>query len=355
MRTFTRGRALAGLVLTLGLVATACGGSTTSDTTSTTGGDVSGTVLIAGSSTVAPIAELVSEDYSSTAPGVSAPVEVTGTGGGFKDRFCTGETAISNASRPIKDEEKELCADNGVENILELRIGIDGMTVMTSTNNDQIAECLNFAEIYALVGPESSDVTSWADANALVAELGDHASGEEFPDVPLTTAGPGTESGTYDSFFELAIEGIAGDRVESGDLSEDHGKFRDDWTGNNDDNVIISGITGNDYSFGWVGFAYYVEVADQIRAFDVAGDDGTCVTPSADTIASGEYPLARDLYVYVNLDQLDGADGEAIEGWIDYLLSDAGYDLVAEAGYVQLEEDAWAETVETWDAREPNV
>lgn len=361
MRTFTRGRAFAGLALTLGLVATACGGSTTSGTSDTTGttttggGDASGTVLIAGSSTVAPIAELVSEDYSSTAPNVSAPVEVTGTGGGFKDRFCTGETAISNASRPIKDEEKELCADNGVENIIELRIGIDGMTVMTSTNNDQVAECLNFAEIYALVGPESTNVKSWADANALVAELGGHASGEEFPDVPLATAGPGTESGTYDSFFELAIEGMAGDRVESGDLPEDHGKFRDDWTGNNDDNVIISGITGNDYSFGWVGFAYYVEVADQIRAFDVAGEDGTCVTPSADTIASGEYPLARDLFVYVNLDHLDGADGEAIEGWVDYLLSDAGYDLVAEAGYVQLEEDAWAETLEAWDAREANV
>jgi phosphate transport system substrate-binding protein len=358
MRTFTRDRALAGLVLTLGLVAAACGGSetSTSDTTGTTdGGDVAGTVLIAGSSTVAPIAELVSEDYSAVAPGVSAPVEVTGTGGGFKDRFCTGETAISNASRPIKDEEMELCAGNGVENILELRIGIDGMTVMTSTNNDQIAECLSFAEIYALVGPESGDVTSWADANALAGELGGHASGEEFPDVPLTTAGPGTESGTYDSFFELAIEGIAGDRAESGDLPEDHGKFRDDWTGNNDDNVIISGITGNDYSFGWVGFAYYIEVADQIRAFDVAGEDGTCVTPSADTIASGEYPLSRDLFVYVNLDQLEGADGEAIEGWVDYLLSDAGYELVAESGYVQLEEDAWAQTLQAWDAREANV
>jgi phosphate transport system substrate-binding protein len=353
MREFSRNRRLTtAAVASLALVATACG----SDTTAITANDavsvavdtsVTGTVRIAGSSTVGPISELVSEDYSSAAPGVTAPVEITGTGGGFKDRFCLGETVINNASRQIKDSELELCAENGVMNILELKVAIDGMTVMTSTSNDSGVTCLNFNEIYALVGPESRGVESWSDANALVAELGGGAN-DAFTDVPLDTAGPGTESGTYDSFFELAIEGIAEERAQDT-------KFRPDWTGNNDDNVIISGLSGNKYSFGWVGFAYFVEVSDQVNAFEIQDEAGTCVAPSADTIASGQYPLSRDLYVYVNLDALDTDDGAAVEGFVDYYLSDAGYELVAEAGYVQLTTDSWDATVAAWDARSANV
>ncbi len=348
MRSTTR-FATAGLAA-FALAATACGSSSGTATSAAGAPEVTGatgTVAVAGSSTVGPIAELVSEDYTSQESGVTAPVEITGTGGGFKERFCTGEAAINNASRTIKAAELELCAENGVTNILELRVAIDGMTVMTSRDNDTDVTCLNFNEIYALVGPESGDVETWSDADALVTELGGgHNAG--LPDVALTAAGPGTESGTYDSFFELAIEDLADERGQEG-------KFRPDWTGNNDDNVIIQGIAGNTYSFGWVGFAYFNEVSDQVKAFDVASEDGTCVAPSADTIASGEYPLARDLYVYVNLDLLEGANGAAIEGYVDYFVSEAGYDLVDEAGYVQLTPDAWAETVAAWDARTANV
>lgn len=352
MQISPRRKALAGLVLSLALVASACGGD--ADAGSDGGddgeaaGDAVGTIPIAGSSTVFPITTLVAEDFVAEAPeGSNASVESTGTGGGFADHFCLGETAINNASRAIGEDEIDLCADNDVTNILELRVGIDGMAVLTSSDNDAIAECLNFAELYALVGPES-EAASWADANAMVTELGGHASDGPFPDVPLTTAGPGTESGTYDSFIELALEGLAEERgVEPG--------VRADWTGNNDDNVIIQALTGNQYSFGWVGYAYYTEVADQLRAFEIADDEGDCVAPTDDVIADGSYPLSRPLFVYVNLDKLDTEYGDSLEAFVDHYVSDAGKALVSEAGYVELTDDAWAETVAAWEDKTSNV
>jgi phosphate transport system substrate-binding protein len=354
MRLSTRARTATGLVLALALVVSGCGDSDDGDGDAATSGDggeaasdASGTVPIAGSSTVFPITALVAEDFRTDAPDADAVVESTGTGGGFADHFCLGETAINNASRAIADDEIDLCAENGVENIVELKVGIDGMAVLTSAANDAIAACLNFTELYALLGPES-EATSWADANALVAEIGEHASGEEFPDVELSTAGPGTESGTYDSFIELALEDIAEERgVEPG--------VRADWTGNNDDNVIIQGLAGNQYSLGWVGYAYYTEIAGELRAFEVAGEDGECIAPEDDVIADGTYPLSRPLFVYVNLDKLDEDYGGALQAFVDYYVSDAGRELVTEAGYVQLTDDEWAATVEAWEAQAPNV
>lgn len=346
MRRSNRTRLFAVGVTTLALFAAGCSSDDPQDNGTggeTQGGGGTGTVPIAGSSTVGPISELVAADF-----GGNAAVEITGTGGGFRDRFCVGETAVQNASRAIEDEEITLCADNGVTNILELKVGVDGMAVMTSANNDVIGECLSFGELYALVGPESGDVADWADANALADEIGGRAHGT-FPSAALVTAGPGTESGTYDSFIELALEGIAEER-------EQEPGVRPDWTGNNDDNVIIQGIIGNDTSFGWVGFAYYSEVSDQVRAFEIAGEDGTCVAPTPETIASNDYPLSRDLYIYVDLDKLDDEEyGAALEDYVDYYMSDAGNALVAEAGYVQLTEQAWAESVAAWEAKASNI
>ncbi len=357
MRTPLRGTALAGVLLSLSLIAAGCSSDDATDSTDAAasdngdgggGSEVSGTVPIAGSSTVFPISTRVAEDFAATHPDANATVESTGTGGGFSDNFCTGDTAINNASRAIKDEEIELCAENGVENILELQVAIDGMAVMTSIDNDAIAACLDFAELYALVGPESGEVDSWADANDIVAATGAHASGEEFPDVELSTTGPGTESGTYDSFIEIALEGIAEEQgVEPG--------VRPDWAGQNDDNVIIQGITGNQYSFGWVGYAYYLEVQDQIRAFEIADEEGNCIEPSDETIASGEYPLSRPLFIYVNLDKLDEDYGSALAAYLDFYMGDEGYGAVSDVGYVALTDEAWAETQAAWEAQEPNV
>lgn len=372
--TFPRGKAVAGLLLSLSLIATGCGGDdATEDTTDTAeetgaeetaaetgdeetaaeGGDegtdgATGTIPIAGSSTVFPISTRVAEDFAAENPGANATVESTGTGGGFADNFCTGATAINNASRAISEEELALCAENGVENILELRVAIDGMAVLTSPDNDAIGECLSFDEMYGLVGPESGDVASWADANAIIDELGGHVSGEPFPDVPLSTTGPGTESGTYDSFIELALEGIAEERgVEPG--------VRPDWAGQNDDNVIVQGLAGNQYSFGWVGYAYFLEVEDQLRAFQVADEEGNCIEPNDETIASGEYPLSRPLFIYVNLDKRDEDYGSALDAYVDYYMGDGGYQAVADVGYVQLTDESWAETQAAWEAKESNV
>lgn len=343
MRMSSRRKALAGAVLSLSLAAAACGDSADAPDSARVG-----TVPIAGSSTVFPITTLVAEDFVAQAPeGSNAAVESTGTGGGFADRFCVGETAVNNASRQIKQEEIDLCNDNAVTNILELKVGIDGMAVLTSADNDAVASCLNFAELYALLGPESQ-AAAWADANPMVTELGGHASGEEFPDVNLVTAGPGTESGTYDSFIELALEDIAEERgVEPG--------VRADWTGNNDDNVIVQALAGNQYSLGWVGYAYYTEVADQLKAFEVADDAGNCIAPEDDVIADGTYPLSRPLFIYVNLDRLDSEYGDSLKAFVDYYMSDAGTALVSEAGYVELTDQAWNETVSAWQDRTANV
>lgn len=358
MRTPLHAKAVTGLVLSLSLVVTGCSGDTDGsndtaapDAANTPDGadsGATGTVPIAGSSTVFPISTRVAEDFAVANPGANATVESTGTGGGFSDNFCTGATAVNNASRAIKDEEVALCADNGVDNILELQVAIDGMAVMTSLDNDAIGECLTFAELYGLVGPESGDVSSWADANPIVAQAGAHASGQDFPDVELSTTGPGTESGTYDSFIEIALEDIADEQgVEPG--------IRPDWAGQNDDNVIIQGIEGNPHSFGWVGYAYFLEVSDQLRAFQIADEDGNCVEPNDETIASGEYPLSRPLFIYVNLDKLTEDYGSALEAYVDYYLGDEGYQTVSDVGYVALTDEAWAETVAAWDARVSNV
>ena len=355
MRRSQRTRQFAVGLAAIALVAAGCGGDTTNDPAGGNGDVPSGTVPIAGSSTVEPISTLVAEDF-----GGDAAIEITGTSTGFGEHFCEGLTVINNASRPIKDTEVQQCADNGVTNILELKVAIDGMTVVTSNDNDLGITCLSLSEIYALLGPESGPngafpAVNWGDADALADEIGDRAN-DSFAgaDAPIAFSGPGTESGTYDSFFELAIEDIA--EAREVDTSEKASFFRDDWQGNNLDTATQTAITGNQYSIGWFGFAFFVGIQDQLTAFDIMDEDGNCITPTPDTIASGAYPLARDLYIYVDLDRLDDPEyGAATVAYIDYYLSDAGFDLVAEAGYVNLDEAAWAETNAAWDARAANV
>src|SRR5690606_32782381 len=166
-------------------------------------------------------------------------VDGPGTGDGFA-LFCDGEIDIADASRPIKDEEVAVCEENGIEYV-ELKVAYDGMSVMTNPNNDAV-DCLSFADLYALTGPESEGFETWADGQAIADELG---STTELPDAPLDLTGPGTESGTYDSFVEIALEGIAEERGQEATT-------RTDYDANADDNVIISNIESSDTSLGWV-------------------------------------------------------------------------------------------------------
>jgi phosphate transport system substrate-binding protein len=318
------------------LLATACGG----DDGGSSGGD--GDIVISGSSTVEPISSLVAEQFSAANPDIAISVDGPGTGDGF-ELFCAGETAISDASRPIKDEEAEACAANGIE-YTELRVGIDGLSVLTNPANDAV-ECLDYAGIYALVGPESIGVGSWSDGADLAEELGSEYAGD-LPDQSLDITGPGEESGTYDTFVELVIEETAEERG----LADEEIATRPDYTSSPNDNVIIDGISGSDSSFGWVGYAFFVENEGTVSAIEVADEEtGACVAPTDETIASGEYPLARDLFIYVN--DASAAETPAVADYVDYYLSDDGYAAVAEAGYVRLTEEAWSETQAAWEAQ----
>jgi phosphate transport system substrate-binding protein len=328
----SRLRWLPALVVSLTLVAAACG----DDSGSSEGG--SGDIVISGSSTVEPISSLVAERFAA-ANDVSVAVDGPGTGDGF-ELFCNGETDVSDASRPIKDEEAEICAANGIEYI-ELRVGIDGLSVLTSPDNDAI-ECIDFAGAYALVGPESTGFSNWSDAVDLADEVGSDYGGD-LPDAPLDITGPGEESGTYDTFVELVIEDEAEERDQDA-------VTRPDYTSSPNDNVIIDGIIGSDSSFGWVGYAFFVENEGVVKALEISDpDSGDCVAPTDETIASGEYPLSRDLFVYVNQARAD--EKPALVDFVDFYLGDDGYAAVAEAGYVQLGADAWAETQTAWTGR----
>ena len=304
--------------------------------------DVSGSVTISGSSTVEPISVRVAELFRDVAPDVNVTVDGPGTGDGFK-LFCAGETDISDASRRIKDAEAEDCAAAGI-NWIELRVGIDGIAVMTNLNNDAV-DCLNFEDLYAIVGPESQGYSNWSDAAGLAAELG---SGTSFPDLELDITAPGAESGTYDSFIEIVLEDIGDHRAEDGVISEDEAATtRPDYVSAADDNVIVQGIEGATGSFGWVGFAYAVHA--DVKLVDIDGGDG-CVAATPESIASGEYPVSRSLYIYVNADK--AASSEAISAYVDFYMSETGLvQAVSDVGYVVLTEDARSATAANWAGR----
>ncbi len=185
--------------------------SSDDDGDDTSSGDESssdgGSVVVSGSSTVEPITIAVAEKYNAEYPDVEVSVDGPGTGDGF-ELFCNGETDINDASSKVKDEQIEACESNGIE-FIELRIGNDGIAVMTNEANGDV-ECLHGGDIYGLVGPESQGFGTWADANEIASELG---SPGDLPDVPLEITGPGEESGTYASFVELALEDFARRRL----------------------------------------------------------------------------------------------------------------------------------------------
>ncbi|MDB4206210.1 substrate-binding domain-containing protein [Acidimicrobiales bacterium] len=344
---------IASLVLMLALIAVACGDSgdvtdgesassqptadqgTTEETTiaPVDPSDLEGEIFISGSSTVEPISVRVAELFEEVAPGVFVDVEGPGTGDGFK-KFCSGETDISDASRQIKDAEAEECAAAGIE-FTEVLVGIDGIGVMTSENNTAV-ECVTFGDLYGLVGPESDGVTSWADANDIT--------GVGLPDAPLTIFGPGEESGTYDSFIEIVIEDIAEERGQEAST-------RSTYSPSADDNVILSGIQSSDTSLGWVGFAFAAN-AEGSKLLQVDGGDG-CVEATPATIASNEYPVSRNLYIYVN--NAKAAANPALAGFVDFYTTTGLIDAVSQVGYVQLASAAMAETQAAWAARGADV
>lgn len=233
---------------------------------------LSGEVIVDGSSTVQPLTAAAGELFKETEPGVNVSVGTSGTGGGFKV-FCTGETDISNASRPIKDEEAELCAENGVE-YTQLQVATDAITVVVSADNDFI-QCLSMDELATLWGPEAEGtVMTWDQVNPA------------FPNEPVELYGPGTDSGTFDYFTD--------------EVNGEEGASRSDFNASEDDNVLVQGVQGSPLALGYFGYTYYEENAESLHAVEIDSGDG-CVAPSAETAADGSYtPLARPLFIYVN-------------------------------------------------------
>lgn len=319
-----------GLALALG--AASCGG----------GGDgsgLTGTISISGSSTVEPISSLVAELFNETNPDVVISVDGPGTGDGF-ELFCKGEIDVSDASRPIAQDEIDACEKGGID-FVELEVAFDGITVMAHPGTD--VSCLNTGDLYALFGPESAGVDTWAAADALAAEV-DGTGG--FPDAALQITAPGEESGTYDAFIELA--GIAGTAESRGLPEGETGALRADYQSSANDNVIIQAIEGSPGSLGFVGFAFAEEAGTSVTEIEIDAGDG-CVAPSAETIADGSYPLSRSLYIYVNTGV--AATNDALRSFVDYYLTEDGLGLaVEEAGYVPLPPERAEATAAAWEA-----
>jgi len=314
---------LLALAFALALVAGACGDDDDGAAgnpggSGGSGGGVRGSLTVTGSSTVEPISRAVADAFSSANRGVTLSVEGPGTGDGF-ERFCDGDADVTGASRAIREEEVRACEDAGVP-FLELKVGDDGLTVATSTSHAAV-DCLSFEQLYALLGPESTGFDNWSDANELAVELGGEG---DLPDAPLTVIGPGEESGTYDFLVEEAIAPFAEERGEEAES-------RPDYQASPNDSVIVEGVQGSDTSLGWLGYAFYAEEQDAIKALEVDGGNG-CVAPSPATIGDGTYPLSRPLFIYVNTAK--ASYGSAVAAFVDHYLSDEGLANVEEVGYV---------------------
>lgn len=318
----------------------------------------SGEVNVTGSSTVEPITSLVAELFAEKNPDVSVRVDGPGTGDGFK-LFCVGDADIADASRTIKDEpgEAPTCEENNIA-YTELPVGLDGLTVIVNKDSTLKLKCLSQADLYALFGPESSG--DLAADSAIAEEL------ETTQGLPATGTvkkfTPGPESGTYDSFIELGYEDIMAERLDAGKIT--------DTTTNDDgeeepteplisdgqfpnDNDIVKRVEGSKTGIGFLGLAYYLENADQVKAIPIENPEtGKCVKPSEKTVQTGAYvPLARPLFIYVSSPA--AASNAAVKSFVDFYMTKKNLTkTVEEAGYAPLAPADITASIDTWKAAE---
>ena len=283
----------AGCLVAVVLAASGCGGGDSSS---------SGVITADGSSTVGPFTTKAAEDWKG-AGGGDVTVGISGTGGGF-ERFCIGETDISNASREIDEDEAAICAENGIEYV-ELRVATDALTNVVNLGNDW-ATCLTVEQLNAIWKPDSK-VTSWNEVDP------------SFPDVPLKLYGAGTDSGTFDYFTDV--------------INGEEGASRTDYSATEDDNVTVQGVAGDEGALGYFGFSYFEENQDKLKALEVDSGKG-CVAPSVESAQNDTYtPLARPLFMYVKLSSLQ--DNESVTDFIEYTLDNATT-IATEAQFVPL-------------------
>ena len=279
----------AATVAALALTLAACGGDNNDEGTDTASG-LSGSVNIDGSSTVGPMAKVAAELFGESNPDVKVTVGESGTGGGF-EKFCAGETDISNASRPVEDDEVALCDKDGVT-FQEMVIANDALTVVVNTENDW-ATCLTVEQLNTIWDPKSEDkITNWNQVDP------------SFPDEKLVLFGAGTDSGTFD-YFTDAING-------------EEGASRTDYSPTENDNNTVQGVQGSTGGLGYFGYSYFEQNADGLTAVEIDGGGG-CVAPSADTVSDGTYtPLARELYMYPSVEK--AASNEAALAYTEFFV-----------------------------------
>jgi len=302
----------AGLVLALGVAA--CGGDDDDDSSSD-GGDsasaLSGSISIDGSSTVQPFAEAAAELFNEENPDVNITVGAAGTSGGF-EKFCAGETDISDASRSIEPEEVKVCKDGGVQ-YTEIQVANDGISVVTNPAVE--ISCLSTDQLKQL----------WIDDKVTnYSELGDDAdSGEALPDAEVSLYGPGTDSGTFDYFTDV--------------INGEEGVSRKEYQASEDDNVLVQGVSGDQAGLGYFGFSYYEQNQDALNLVSV--DDGSgCVAPSSETIQDGSYtPLSRPLFMYPSAEAMSRPE---VAGFMQYVVDN--FDSIAEAALIVPMDDSQA-------------
>ena len=297
------------LLAVLALAATGCGGD--DDSAGGTGGtggggELSGRIQADGSSTVGPFTTRAAERFQQENSGVQVTVGVSGTGGGF-ERFCAGETDLSNASRPIKDEEIAICEENGVEYV-EFQVANDALTIVVNKENDW-ADCLTVEQLNAIWKP-GSEIDNWS-----------QVPDADFPDQDMKLFGAGTDSGTFDYFTD--------------EINGEEGASRSDYSATEDDNVTVQGVSGDEGAMGYFGFSYFEENQDSLKALEIDGGEG-CVAPSVETAQDGSYtPLSRPLFVYAKTESFAKPE---IEAFIGYTLENAA-SIAEEADYVPLTDE----------------
>jgi phosphate transport system substrate-binding protein len=284
----------------LSFLLSACGGASGGES-----GGLTGTVAVEGSSTVQPITQVASELFGQEEPNVKFEIGGAGTSDGF-EAFCDGKTQISDASRPIETEELSACKKNNVQ-FIEIPVAYDGISIVVNKQNDWATD-ITSQELKTMWEPAAQDkITKWSQVRS------------SWPDRELSLFGPGTESGTFD-FFTDKING-----------EED--ASRSDYQASEDDNVLVQGVAGDENALGYFGYSYYETNKDKLNA--LALDD---VKPTAETIKSGEYPLSRPLFIYVNTQDLK--KNKALEEFVAYYVSSQHLDkIVEEAKYVTLPSD----------------
>jgi phosphate transport system substrate-binding protein len=276
-------------------------------------------IAVDGSSTVYPISLAMAEEFQIENPDAQITVGFAGTGGGF-ERFCAGETQISDASRVIEEDEIAACEAAGIP-FVELPIAADALTVVVNPENDFV-ECLTTEQLTQIWSADGG-VTTWADVNP------------EWPAETIELYAPGVDSGTFDYFNEAII----GDDAE----------IRQDFSPSEDDNILVQGVQGNPYAMGFFGYAYYAENPDTLKAVEIDGGDG-CVEPSAETVEDASYtPLSRPLFIYVSVNAAD--ETPAVADYVNYYLNTDNTELIEDTGYVVYPEEIYEAVQARFDER----